>query len=162
MSAVWETHDSTTKRKKKSSRTRIRNLQELLILKTPEWRGMTRCGVVLLPTLSGWAPTRVFLSCVLGASRTRQSSVQKRRKALFFDPRMERCALLLWSPRSSARRWAGLLSRASSEGEGQSSHQARAAVLLRLRSAGPGAASLPAAAILSCVWWAALLHTVRS
>ena len=37
-----------------------------------------------------WAPTRVPLPSVTGANRTRLSLVQKPRKTLYFDQRMER------------------------------------------------------------------------
>lgn len=43
----------------------------------------------LLPTLLSWAPTRVILLGVTCANRMRLISVQKQRKALFFDQRVE-------------------------------------------------------------------------
>lgn len=62
--------------------------------------GATHVGktisLLLLPTLSSWAPKRVFLPSIIRASRMRPSLVQKQRKVLF-DQRMERSQLTLQS-----------------------------------------------------------------
>ena len=68
----------------------------------------------MLLTLPSWAPTRVLLPGVLGASRTRPSSVQKQRKASFSVQSIQRCELVL----PSTRPWAGLLYRALVSREG--------------------------------------------
>ena len=39
---------------------------------------------------SEWGPTRVPLPNVIGANRSRLSLIQKQRKTLYFDQRMER------------------------------------------------------------------------
>lgn len=44
-------------------------------------------------TLLSQTPTRVLLTHITGANRTRPNLVQKHRKALFFDERAERCEL---------------------------------------------------------------------
>ena len=53
-----------------------------------------------------WAPTRVSLPSVIGANRTRLTLVQKQRKTLYFDQRMER-----WECVLPCGLWAGLLCR---------------------------------------------------
>lgn len=100
--------------------------------------------LLLLLTLSGWYPKRVFLPSVVVAKRMRSSLVQKQRKVLFFDPRMERCELALWSTCSLHRLWAGVFHRdlVSGEGREQSSCMLDAAALLRLQIPAPGPASL--------------------
>ena len=54
---------------------------------------------LLLPTLSRQAPARVLLTNAIGANRTRLTLVQKQRRILFFDQRMEGCKLRLSSNR---------------------------------------------------------------
>ena len=51
--------------------------------------------LLVLPALLKWSPRRVFLPGVIRANRTRPSSVQKQRKALFFGQRMETCEHML-------------------------------------------------------------------
>ena len=93
-----------------------------------------------LPTLE-----LVLLSGVTCVSKMRPTLVQKQRKALLVDQRMERCELLLWSPGSSSkgRGWGRFLG-FSSAVRRQSCRKAGAAVLLRLqivRSVGCGASA---------------------
>ena len=53
-----------------------------------------------------WAPTRVPLPSVIGANRSRLNLVQKQRKTLYFDQRMER-----WERALPCGLWARLLCR---------------------------------------------------
>ena len=84
----------------------------------------------LLLTLLPRAPKRVLLPGVIGANRMRLSLVQKERKPLFFDQRMGRCDLSLYSPHSSQQ----ALSRAAVQGSCQQGG--------RQRSCGAGTAAL--------------------
>ena len=54
----------------------------------------------MLPTLWSWAPSRVLLLGVFRANRMTPRLVQKQRKALFFDLRMEEGNLVLYRTQS--------------------------------------------------------------
>ena len=74
---------------------------------------------LLLPTLSSRVPAGVLLPGVFCTNRTRPSWVQKQRKALFFDQRMESCRIAIQSTRSPPGRGPGCFTGIPSAGRGQ-------------------------------------------
>lgn len=86
--------------------------------------------LIVLRILPSWSPTKVLLPSVVRVDRTRLSSFQKQRKASFFDKRMERPQLVLYSmgfPRKAIN-WASLQDFFLQEG-GRSSCRSGAAFL---------------------------------
>lgn len=75
-------------------------------------RGPSHLGCQnLLATLLSQAPVRVLLPRVTHSNRRNLHLIEKQRKALYCDQRMERCELLLQSACSPERSSAGLLYR---------------------------------------------------
>ena len=86
--------------------------------------------------------TRVLLPGIASANRTRPSLVQKQRKALLLDQRLERCELPSIVPAPLTGRGQGCFIGFSTAGRGRSSHWAHTSVLFRLQVAVLGAGSL--------------------